>query len=77
MSLQLSLALVLALKRWNPAIPASLVARAMPQIISLVHSAGVTVIVPNVDTPEQAEWWRCAGADTAWGTHSDAPAPNR
>lgn len=55
----------------------SLVTRAMPPIISLVHTAGVTVIVPNVDTPEQATWWRSAGADTAWGAHFDAPAPNR
>lgn len=47
----------------------SLVTRAIPETISLVHSADVTVVVPEVDTAEQAEWWRNAGADAAWGTH--------
>ena len=47
----------------------SLVTRAIPEIISLVHSADVTVIVPEVNTFEQAGWWRNAGADAAWGTH--------
>ncbi len=47
----------------------SLVARAVREVISLVHSVDVTVIVPGVDTPEQAGWWRNAGADTAWGAH--------
>ena len=47
----------------------SLVTRAIPQIISLVHSADVTVIVPEVNTFEQAGWWRNAGADAAWGAH--------
>jgi EAL domain-containing protein (putative c-di-GMP-specific phosphodiesterase class I) len=54
----------------------SLVARAVREIISLVHSADVTVIVPNVDTPEQAQWWRSARADAAWGAHLGVPAPN-
>jgi diguanylate cyclase (GGDEF)-like protein/PAS domain S-box-containing protein len=53
----------------------SLVARAIRQVISLVRSAGVTVIVPRVDTPEQAQWWRDAGADAALGTHFGPPAP--
>lgn len=54
----------------------SLIARAVREIISLVHSADVTVIVPGVDTSEQAQWWRSAGADVAWGTHFGPPAPN-
>jgi diguanylate cyclase (GGDEF)-like protein/PAS domain S-box-containing protein len=54
----------------------SLVARAVREIISLVHTADVTVIVPNVDTPEQAQWWRSARADAAWGAHLGVPAPN-
>lgn len=53
----------------------SLVARAVREVISLVHSADVTVIVPGVDTPEQAQWWRSAGADAAWGTHFGPPMP--
>ncbi len=52
-----------------------LVARAIRQVISLVRSTGVTVIVPGVDTPEQAQWWRDAGADAALGTHFGFPAP--
>jgi EAL domain-containing protein (putative c-di-GMP-specific phosphodiesterase class I) len=54
----------------------SLVARAVREIISLVHSADVTVIVPGVDTSEQAQWWRSAGADAAWGNHFGPPAPS-
>jgi diguanylate cyclase (GGDEF)-like protein/PAS domain S-box-containing protein len=54
----------------------SLVARAVRELISLVHSADVTVIVPGVDTPEQAQWWRNAGADTAWGVHFGVSTPN-
>jgi EAL domain-containing protein (putative c-di-GMP-specific phosphodiesterase class I) len=51
----------------------SLVAQAVQQIIPVVHTADVTVIVPGVDTAEQAQWWRGAGADVAWGTHFSNP----
>jgi diguanylate cyclase (GGDEF)-like protein/PAS domain S-box-containing protein len=51
----------------------SLVAQAIQQIIPVVHTADVTVIVPGVDTAEQAQWWRDAGADVAWGTHFSHP----
>ncbi|MGH3837164.1 MAG: putative bifunctional diguanylate cyclase/phosphodiesterase [Pseudonocardiaceae bacterium] len=54
----------------------SVVARAVRDSIPLVHSAGATVIVPGVDTPEQAQWWRDAGADTAWGVHFGPPVPD-
>ncbi|MGA9310249.1 MAG: EAL domain-containing protein [Pseudonocardiaceae bacterium] len=54
----------------------SLVARAVREVISLVRSADVTVIVPGVDTPEQAQWWRNAGAHVAWGTHFGPPVPH-
>ncbi|MGH3774754.1 MAG: putative bifunctional diguanylate cyclase/phosphodiesterase [Pseudonocardiaceae bacterium] len=54
----------------------SLVARAVRDAIPLMHSAGATVIVPEVDTPEQAQWWRNAGADTAWGAHFGPPVPD-
>ncbi len=53
----------------------SVVARAVRDAIPLVHSTGGTVIVPGVDTPEQAQWWRNAGADTAWGVHFGPPVP--
>ncbi len=54
----------------------SVVARAVRDAIPLVHSTGATVIVPGVDTPEQAQWWRSAGADTAWGAHFGPPVPD-
>jgi EAL domain-containing protein (putative c-di-GMP-specific phosphodiesterase class I) len=55
----------------------SVVARAVRDAIPLVHSVGATVIVSGVDTPEQAQWWRSAGADTAWGAHFGPPVPER
>jgi EAL domain-containing protein (putative c-di-GMP-specific phosphodiesterase class I) len=51
----------------------SVVARALRQAIPLVHTAGATVIVAGVDTAEQAQWWRDAGADAARGAHFAAP----
>jgi diguanylate cyclase (GGDEF)-like protein len=53
----------------------SVVARAVRDAIPLVHSAGATLFVPGVDSPEQAQWWRGAGADTAWGAHFGPPVP--
>jgi diguanylate cyclase (GGDEF)-like protein/PAS domain S-box-containing protein len=54
----------------------SVVARAVRDVIPLVHSVGATVIVPGVDTVDQAQWWRSAGADTAWGAHFGPPVPD-
>jgi EAL domain-containing protein (putative c-di-GMP-specific phosphodiesterase class I) len=51
----------------------SVVARGQRAAIPLVHSAGATVIVPAVDTAEQAQWWRDAGADTARGAYFGPP----
>jgi diguanylate cyclase (GGDEF)-like protein/PAS domain S-box-containing protein len=51
----------------------SVVAPAVRQAIPLVHGAGATVIVPGVDTPQQAQWWRDAEADEAWGAHFGPP----
>jgi diguanylate cyclase (GGDEF)-like protein/PAS domain S-box-containing protein len=53
----------------------SVVARAVRDAIPLVRSTGATVIVPGVDTPEQVQWWRDAGADTAWGAHFGPSVP--
>ncbi|MGH3916183.1 MAG: EAL domain-containing protein [Pseudonocardiaceae bacterium] len=53
----------------------SLVARAIRQLIPLVRGVGATVIVPEVDTPEQAHWWRCAGADAACGAQLGSAMP--
>ncbi len=54
----------------------SVVARVVREVIPLVHSTDATVIVPGVDTPEQAQWWRNAGADSARGAHFSPPIPH-
>jgi diguanylate cyclase (GGDEF)-like protein/PAS domain S-box-containing protein len=54
----------------------SVVARAAREAIPLVHSTGRTVIVPGVNTPEQAQWWRGAEADWARGAHFGPPIHN-
>lgn len=41
----------------------------LTDMIATVHRAGGTVAVEGVDTAEQADWWREAGADTALGNH--------
>jgi diguanylate cyclase (GGDEF)-like protein/PAS domain S-box-containing protein len=51
----------------------SVLTRAIRQTIPLVHSADAIVIVPGIDTPEQAQWWRDAGADAARGAHFGPP----
>ncbi|HEY2765844.1 MAG TPA: EAL domain-containing protein [Pseudonocardiaceae bacterium] len=53
----------------------SVVTQAVRQAIPLVHSTGATVVVPGVDSAEQADWWRDAGADSALGAHFGAPLP--
>ncbi|CRK58261.1 diguanylate cyclase/phosphodiesterase (GGDEF & EAL domains) with PAS/PAC sensor(s) [Alloactinosynnema sp. L-07] len=50
----------------SPDSPVSVALAALP---SLVHDAGVKVIVDGVGTPAQAQWWRAAGADLALGDH--------
>ncbi|MGH3718610.1 MAG: putative bifunctional diguanylate cyclase/phosphodiesterase [Pseudonocardiaceae bacterium] len=54
----------------------SMIAHAVRVGVPLVRSAGLTVIVPGVDTPEQARWWRDAGANTAFGAHFGPPVPD-
>ncbi|MGH4025716.1 MAG: putative bifunctional diguanylate cyclase/phosphodiesterase [Pseudonocardiaceae bacterium] len=55
----------------------SVVARAVRHAIPLVHSVGATVIVPGIDTPARADWWRGATADAARGAHiGPAVAPD-
>jgi diguanylate cyclase (GGDEF)-like protein/PAS domain S-box-containing protein len=51
----------------------SAVAKAVRQAIPLVHGVGATVMVAGVDTAEQAQWWRDAGADAARGAHFGPP----
>ena len=47
--------------------PASVTARALADLISLVHAFKATVIVAGLDTAEQAAWWQQVGADVACG----------
>jgi diguanylate cyclase (GGDEF)-like protein/PAS domain S-box-containing protein len=36
-------------------------------LIPLIRETGATIMVDGIDTAEQAQWWRAAGADTASG----------
>lgn len=47
--------------------PSGPVATALTDLVATVHDTGRAVEVADVDTPEQATWWRTAGADTALG----------
>jgi diguanylate cyclase (GGDEF)-like protein/PAS domain S-box-containing protein len=51
----------------------SAVAEAVRQAIPLVHGVGAAVLVAGVDTAQQAQWWRDAGADAARGAHFGPP----
>jgi diguanylate cyclase (GGDEF)-like protein/PAS domain S-box-containing protein len=42
-------------------------ARALRDLVALVHQAGVSVTAGGVDTRKQADWWRWLGADSASG----------
>lgn len=47
--------------------PESVTARALAELLSLVHSFDATVAIGGVQTAKQATWWRRAGADVACG----------
>jgi diguanylate cyclase (GGDEF)-like protein/PAS domain S-box-containing protein len=46
---------------------ASLLDRALADLVAVAHQAGGTVAVDGVDTSADADWWRHAGADLALG----------
>jgi EAL domain-containing protein (putative c-di-GMP-specific phosphodiesterase class I) len=48
-------------------VPGSPVTHALLDMASLVHLAGAQVIVDGINSEEQADWWRAAGADLAQG----------
>ncbi|MFC3890068.1 putative bifunctional diguanylate cyclase/phosphodiesterase [Lentzea rhizosphaerae] len=53
----------------------SLVARRSPYVtalLPLVREAGITVAVDGINSEEQAQWWREAGADFGTGDHFGA-----
>ena len=45
----------------------ALFTRAMRQLVTLVREAGTRVIVGDLETEAQYEWWRDAGAEVAQG----------
>ncbi|MGH3886813.1 MAG: putative bifunctional diguanylate cyclase/phosphodiesterase [Pseudonocardiaceae bacterium] len=45
----------------------SRIARAVPVILGVVHYCGATVIARGVETQDEADWWRSAGADIGQG----------
>ncbi|AHI01824.1 putative bifunctional diguanylate cyclase/phosphodiesterase [Kutzneria albida] len=45
----------------------SLVDRSLRDLVSTVHMAGSRVVVGEIETAEQADWWRAAGCDFASG----------
>lgn len=51
----------------------SALATALGVLPALVHSTGATVLVDGVDTRDDVDWWRQAGADAALGDYF-APA---
>jgi len=55
--------------------PASVTAKALADLSSLVHAFKATVIVSGVHTAEQAAWWRQIGGDVACGDWSGPPGP--
>ena len=45
-------------------------------LIDLGHTLGLTVTAEGVETPQQADWLRGAGCDTAQGWHYSAAVPD-
>jgi diguanylate cyclase (GGDEF)-like protein/PAS domain S-box-containing protein len=45
----------------------SLLDNVLTDLVFVAHRAGATVAVDGIDTEEQANWWRDAGADTGLG----------
>ncbi|MGH4025756.1 MAG: EAL domain-containing protein [Pseudonocardiaceae bacterium] len=54
--------------------PDSVVRDAVNALVPLIRRTGTGVVVGGVDTAEQADWWRCAGADVARGDVFAPPA---
>ena len=53
----------------------TLITRTLHDLVEVAKLAGVTVTVDGIETAEQAEWWRAAGADHGLGSYfSPAPA---
>ena len=55
--------------------PDSVVREAMSALVPLIRRMEISVVVGGVDRIEQADWWRCAGADLVRGEAFAPPAP--
>jgi PAS domain S-box-containing protein/diguanylate cyclase (GGDEF)-like protein len=53
--------------------PKSMFVRSVLELLPMVRESGRGVLVPGVDTAEQAAWWLRAGADRAVGAHFGEP----
>jgi EAL domain-containing protein (putative c-di-GMP-specific phosphodiesterase class I) len=57
-------------------VPKDLMRRQDPRSVALipaVHELGVNICVDGIETAEQAQWWKDAGADLAIGAHIGSP----
>jgi len=52
----------------------SLFTRAVRDLVPLVRTTGIPVIVGDIDSADQLEWWRAIGANTVQGGHIGEPA---
>ncbi|MGQ0777945.1 MAG: putative bifunctional diguanylate cyclase/phosphodiesterase [Pseudonocardiales bacterium] len=48
--------------------PGSMVREALATLVPLIRRTGTAVVAAGIDSPEQADWWRSIGADSARGT---------
>ncbi|MEV4318265.1 EAL domain-containing protein [Actinocrispum sp. NPDC049592] len=55
----------------------ALIGQALMDLLDVAHAAGVQVTVDGIETPEQAAWWRAAGADHAVGSYYAGPVDLR
>lgn len=53
----------------------SAVVQAAPAVVRLLHDCGVTVIVRDINTHNQADWWKAAGTDIGQGPFLAPPTP--
>jgi EAL domain-containing protein (putative c-di-GMP-specific phosphodiesterase class I) len=53
----------------------SLFTRAVRDLVPLVRSTDIPVIVGNIDTEDQFEWWRAIGVQTVQGAYTGDPGP--
>jgi diguanylate cyclase (GGDEF)-like protein/PAS domain S-box-containing protein len=55
----------------------ALIGRSLTELVTVAHLAGASVTVDGIETTDQAEWWRAAGADYALGSRYARPADLR